>query len=240
MTLSSVVIQFHHINEYIERINNADDFNELLVIFQSQIEQLGFNKFTYWMMWPPFGPRRPLYISSFREDYSEHYVNNDFKNIDAVWHQTSKQTTPFSWSEVVNSTLMQQETHKIVFDQARDFQMLSGATIPLYGPGKTRAAVSVACDIEQNDFDKQYNRYRPYLQIISTYLHERIIQIFSNSYKTSNHNLTPREREVLLWTAKGKTSWDISQILMISENTVHNHIRNICEKYEVRSEEHNV
>ncbi|WP_228556757.1 LuxR C-terminal-related transcriptional regulator [Myxococcus sp. AB025B] len=38
--------------------------------------------------------------------------------------------------------------------------------------------------------------------------------------------LTPREREVLLWTGEGKTSADISTILDISERTVNFHIGN--------------
>jgi len=40
-------------------------------------------------------------------------------------------------------------------------------------------------------------------------------------------NLTPREREVLNWIKEGKTSWEVSIILSISERTVNFHIRNI-------------
>ena len=38
--------------------------------------------------------------------------------------------------------------------------------------------------------------------------------------------LSPREREVLLWTAKGKTGWEIAQILHLAERTVTFHIEN--------------
>ncbi len=43
-------------------------------------------------------------------------------------------------------------------------------------------------------------------------------------------NLTPREREVLNWIKEGKTSWEASIILSISERTVNFHIRNIKRK----------
>ncbi|WP_308218701.1 helix-turn-helix domain-containing protein [Ciceribacter sp. RN22] len=44
--------------------------------------------------------------------------------------------------------------------------------------------------------------------------------------------LTPREREVLSWTANGKTAWEISIILDISESTVISHLRNARDKLE--------
>lgn len=44
--------------------------------------------------------------------------------------------------------------------------------------------------------------------------------------------LTPREREVLSWTANGKTAWEISVILNISESTVISHLRNSRDKLE--------
>ena len=36
--------------------------------------------------------------------------------------------------------------------------------------------------------------------------------------------LTPREREILKWAAEGKTSWEISVILDLSERTVKFHL----------------
>jgi DNA-binding CsgD family transcriptional regulator len=46
-------------------------------------------------------------------------------------------------------------------------------------------------------------------------------------------SLSPREREVLKWLRLGKTSWDISMILRISERTVNYHVGNIMKKLDV-------
>jgi DNA-binding CsgD family transcriptional regulator len=46
-------------------------------------------------------------------------------------------------------------------------------------------------------------------------------------------SLSPREREVLKWLKLGKTSWDISVILRISERTVNYHVNNIMKKFDV-------
>jgi LuxR family quorum-sensing system transcriptional regulator SolR len=42
--------------------------------------------------------------------------------------------------------------------------------------------------------------------------------------------MTAREREVLRWTAEGKTAYEISQILTVSERTVNFHINNVVSK----------
>lgn len=42
--------------------------------------------------------------------------------------------------------------------------------------------------------------------------------------------LTQRENECLVWTAHGKSSWDIAVILQISQNTVNFHIKNAMKK----------
>ncbi|HEX2520404.1 MAG TPA: helix-turn-helix domain-containing protein [Castellaniella sp.] len=48
-------------------------------------------------------------------------------------------------------------------------------------------------------------------------------------------SLTKREHDCLYWAAHGKTSWEIGQILGISERTVNFHIANTCDKLAVRT-----
>jgi two-component system NarL family response regulator len=50
-----------------------------------------------------------------------------------------------------------------------------------------------------------------------------------------SRRLTPRELEVLRLIARGMSNKDIAAELVIAENTVRNHVRNILEKLEVRS-----
>lgn len=47
--------------------------------------------------------------------------------------------------------------------------------------------------------------------------------------------LTPREHEVLCWTAEGKTAYEIGRILSISERTVNFHLNNVMTKLAVTS-----
>ena len=47
--------------------------------------------------------------------------------------------------------------------------------------------------------------------------------------------LSPREAEVLGWAMQGKTNWEISVILSVSERTVKFHVRNAMTKLHSRS-----
>jgi len=45
--------------------------------------------------------------------------------------------------------------------------------------------------------------------------------------------LTRRQRDCLLWAFRGKSDWEISQILKVTEGTVKRHILNACARYRV-------
>ena len=52
--------------------------------------------------------------------------------------------------------------------------------------------------------------------------------------------LTERETEILRWLMEGKTSWDISKILSISERTVKFHVNNTLTKLNAINRTHAV
>ena len=54
------------------------------------------------------------------------------------------------------------------------------------------------------------------------------------------HDLSDREMEVLRWLKEGKSNWEISMILKISERTVKFHVKNICTKLDVINRTHAV
>lgn len=56
---------------------------------------------------------------------------------------------------------------------------------------------------------------------------DRLIEYFE---KTPQQKLSKREKECLEWTSVGKTSYEISRILGVSENTINNYIANAMRK----------
>lgn len=56
------------------------------------------------------------------------------------------------------------------------------------------------------------------------------LQLLVAHRSTKGLTLSNREREVLTWVAEGKTAWEISQILGISNSTVNKHIAGAMRK----------
>ncbi|MDP3815978.1 LuxR C-terminal-related transcriptional regulator [Pseudomonas sp.] len=83
------------------------------------------------------------------------------------------------------------------------------------------------------------------MTILAPYLHIALNRILGAQLLHEHHNdkssaqfisiLSCREAEISRWVARGKTNWEIGQILGISDKTVKTHIQNILGKLQASS-----
>lgn len=77
------------------------------------------------------------------------------------------------------------------------------------------------------------------LELLVPHLHDALIRTLqggkklASASKTIQTLLSKRELEVLQWLGEGKSNWEISQVMQISENTVKNHVQHILAKLKV-------
>lgn len=76
------------------------------------------------------------------------------------------------------------------------------------------------------------------LELLMPYLHSALVRVAGHSGEVQLRQLTEREQEVLQWVKRGKTNWEIAQILGISLYTVKNHVQNILRKLNVQNRSH--
>ena len=88
------------------------------------------------------------------------------------------------------------------------------------------------------DSIERHPRTEKILEYIIPHLHQCLIRILSKNSVRQRAELSQKEKEVLEWLKEGKTSWEISVILGISERTVNFHINNIKQKLEAVSRTH--
>ena len=89
---------------------------------------------------------------------------------------------------------------KAVMDRARDFKMDKGFFVPIHFGDRASGSVSLAG--ERPEFEPGV---KPALHLMSLYAHSRIRSFIEGS-EPLPPVLTAREREVLQWTAAGKSS----------------------------------
>ena len=110
----------------------------------------------------------------------------------------------------------------------RDYRMRHGFCVPIHGLSGHQAGISFA------GFDvDDATEANAAVQLIGIYAFNRLATI--KSTRKEHGILTAREREVLRWTAAGKTAWDTGGILNIAEDTVNKHVASAMRKLNVCS-----
>lgn len=89
--------------------------------------------------------------------------------------------------------------------------------------------------------DRFSGRHKKILDVVIPHLHQALLRVCAAcESKCKEASLSAREVEVLMWMKEGKTNWEISVILNISERTVKFHVHNIAGKLNAVSKSHAV
>ncbi len=89
--------------------------------------------------------------------------------------------------------------------------------------------------------DRFSGRHKKILDVVTPHLHQALLRVCAaGEPKGKETSLSAREVEVLRWMKEGKTNWEISMILNISERTVKFHVHNIASKLNAVSKSHAV
>jgi LuxR family transcriptional regulator, activator of conjugal transfer of Ti plasmids len=228
-----------YIDRFIGDIDASNNLDDVFRALQKHLDRLGFPRFSYWQLSPERGPRRPLFISSYPKEWLDRYVEQNYAGVDLVPRQAVQISRPFVWGNLARTPHIT-DSQRLVFNESNEFGLCSGASVPIHGPGKAKGILSVANDMKENEFNKLFLMRRHEVHLVATYAHEKILTFEIKSPLVPNLRLSPREIEILTWTAKGKTRWEISSILSLSEDTVKNHLDHCCQKLNVNNKTHAV
>jgi LuxR family quorum-sensing system transcriptional regulator CciR len=116
-----------------------------------------------------------------------------------------------------------------ILDLARGQGIGEGFTVPAHVPGEAHGSCSFACARGER-FEA---RHLPLLQLVGAFAFEAARRIRRDRFTTGRVHLTDRQRECVIWAARGKSDWEIARILGISEETAREHLRNARERYGV-------
>ncbi len=169
---------------------------------------------------------RHILVSANPAGWMDRYLDQDYVRIDPVVHRIKRNLSPFLWSE---SLALVDDDHRApvrkLFGEASEFKLGEGIGIPLITLDGAVAAVSLGG--ERVDVP---SAARGMISLIGTYAIARAIDIRDREGRRERPRLTPREIECLKWAADGKTEWEISAILHVSEHTADKHLANAHRK----------
>ncbi len=203
--------------DFIERLEQYQTVPELVTAFQELIGKFGLTAFAVGEPGSPksFKPDR-IWASTWPEGWAKLWAEENFVSVDPVIYQLLVQNTPFRWTDLRKRA---SEKGALVMDSARDFQLFDGMGIAIHSLSGGKAAVTMggeACALSKRD--------EMSLHLAAIYFFARVEKLLRKHELMEVPRLTPRERDCLCWVAAGKTDWETSQILGISEGTVKEYV----------------
>ncbi|MBZ9897528.1 LuxR family transcriptional regulator [Mesorhizobium sp. BR1-1-6] len=158
-------------------------------------------------------------------EWLERYVARNYVDHDPIVSHMKQLQAPFQWREAAQGVSIDRSSGEVMGD-AVVFKLRDGLAFPLITLDGQIVMVSLggeAVELSAAEFGL--------VSLVSTYAVGRAMQLHTKASKTIDSvELTPRERECLQWAAVGKSEWEISQILGISEHTSEKHLLNAKSK----------
>jgi LuxR family quorum sensing-dependent transcriptional regulator len=217
------------VDAFIRDLDDALNPQSVRGVLVKQLSGLGFDLFSFQKFAPPTGVVENFYVSTYPRAWTKRYVEKKYIAHDICTAAATQFSRPYLWADLGRPDDFTKE-QKTIFDESRQFGIVTGASIPAYSFDGVRAQLSVASDMPADEFRKLFAANRHVLLLVTAYVHERLEQLRFYECSASKSKLTRRELEILTWGARGKTNIEIGDILSISDETVVKHYRNICLK----------
>ncbi|MBD3677875.1 MAG: LuxR family transcriptional regulator [Rhodobacteraceae bacterium] len=164
--------------------------------------------------------------ANYPDEWKKHYIGQAFQEFDPTLHATSRSVAPIEWRRFKRNA-----DFRRVFDAAGEFGVSSqGLSIPIRGMYGDSAIFSVTRNCDDREWGLLLPEIIVELQMSAVHMHDAVLRSSLLMKAIAKPALSGREKEILQWTAAGKSQADIGDILGISNRTVEVHIRSAREK----------
>lgn len=229
------------VDDFIRALSGASDEDAARDVFKAAIARADLESYAYLgLRIPGSGERpKPYFLTTYPADWVETYDKSDYLRIDPVLLETPGRNTPWVWGGAAHRRRVSDPQKKFL-DEARSHGIQTGIAIPVHAAGGEFGLVSISSAEPERRFHTLLREWQHDLHLISLYYHSHVTRFIDRARQAEAAALTLRERECLLWSALGKSSWEIGQILKLSEATVNFHAKNAMRKLGVHSRPHAV
>jgi DNA-binding CsgD family transcriptional regulator len=170
-------------------------------------------------------------VHNYPRDWQEWFDEKGLGKCDPIHRASHLASVGFAWSEVPDIIKLTADDW-YVLNQAYRIGIGEGFTIPASVPGETLGSCSFAVQAGETFPTEQ----QLVCQLIGGFAFEAARRLSGTREAMITHTpiLTDRQRDCVLWAARGKTDWEISVILGVSHETVIQHLKHARERYGVQ------
>ena len=221
---------FDRIDRFVRDLRLVESEEQLSSLLESISLELGFAFFalTHHVDIRQ-APQPAIRLATYPAEWVDYFDAQRLGPSDPVHRASHLTSVGFAWSEVPAMIPLTRRDRDIL-DRARLAGIGDGFTIPAHVPGESHGSCSFATrrgePIEPDAL--------PRAQLVGAFAFEAARRLWKiRAVDKPVPGLTDRQRDCLLWAARGKSDWEISRILGISHETVIQHLKQARERYGV-------
>jgi LuxR family quorum-sensing system transcriptional regulator CciR len=167
-------------------------------------------------------------IHNYPDGWAEWFDEQALGATDPVHRASNVTSVGFAWSKLPEMISLTADDRSVL-DLARSQGIGEGFTVPAHVPGEAHGSCSFACVTGERFADENV----ALLQLVGAFAFEAARRMQRMQFAQGPIALTDRQRECVMWAARGKSDWEIARILGISGETVREHLRHARERYGV-------
>ena len=172
-------------------------------------------------------PDSALRLHNYPESWEEWFDSRGLGVSDPIHRASHVTAFGFRWA-AVSGLINLSKTDQVVLSEAYAHGIGDGFTVPGNVPGETLGS----CSFAVRAGDELREELIPFAQLAGQLLFETGRRLAIKRPMPDAPALTDRQVECIMWVGRGKTDWEIAQILGVSHTTVIEHLRNARERYD--------
>lgn len=219
---------------FLNAIALAGDLGALSMILGEMTGRMGFGHFALTHHANILdAPNAIIRLHNYPAAWVDYFDEQRLGLSDPVHRASHRTSAGFRWDAVPELIQMTPGDHRLL-DLARDHGLVDGFTVPANVAGEATGS----CSFATAPGDELPVDALQWAQLagIASFEGARRIWLAGVAPPGPRPRLTDRQRDCLIWAARGKTAWESSRILGISEETVVRHLKQARDRYGVEKQ----
>lgn len=219
---------FSRVDAFVKDVCQLETEDALAEALAEIARDLGFRYFALTHHVDVRRSNEAIRIHNYPDGWADWFDERSLGATDPVHRASNLTSVGFLWSALPEMIALTKQDRRVL-DLARSEGIGDGFTVPAHVPGEAHGSCSFACATGE-PFS---NEHLPLVQLVGAFAFEAARRMQRMRFKQDPVELTDRQRECVMWAARGKSDWEIAKILGVSHDTVIEHLRHARERYGV-------
>ncbi|HTU09755.1 MAG TPA: LuxR family transcriptional regulator [Allosphingosinicella sp.] len=224
---------FERVGAFIDGLKAVGTRSELRETLAVTSKELGFAYFALTEHRDPLNFTEPVIrIHNYPEKWERYYDRKQVGWTDPVHRACQTTSIGFAWSQLPRMIPLTRRDHRILADAARE-GVANGFTVPAHVPGEMIGS----CSFATNRGAPLRTEVLAAAQLVGAFAFEAARRLVKREREKLSDpaRFSDRERDCLIWVARGKSDSEIATILGISPETVHQYVKSARANYDAVS-----